>query len=237
MKTTINSFDISKFQDAITRNWQYLAACDRLYWSFEEQEDGVLQIAVAPIFQIIEGEKGWSGFEFDLSGFLSDEGVVPIGFGMESYCIGCTPTPFVGVRGTFHGVPFLLRLHLEPIPGTDPIIETNFAEEKRIVSKIIELSGDNFDAEVLRADVPVLVDFFGEFCSPCRLLKPVLVELASELGDQAKVGTVDVEADGSLAERYGINVVPTLIVFRGGREIHRLVGLKTKDYLRQSLEV
>ena len=103
------------------------------------------------------------------------------------------------------------------------------------MSNLIEVTDDTFEAVVLRSPVPVLVDFFAEHCGPCRLVRPVLVELASELGDRARVVTVDVMANERLAEKYGISVVPTLVVFRAAFEVHRLVGLKTKDYLREAL--
>ena len=102
---------------------------------------------------------------------------------------------------------------------------------------MIEVTDNNFESEVLRSKVPVLVDFFAENCGPCRLLKPVLKALAESLGDTVKIGTVDVAANEALAHAYGIAAVPTLIVFKNGQELHRMVGLKELHYLREALVV
>jgi len=105
------------------------------------------------------------------------------------------------------------------------------------MSKVIEVDDSTFDAKVLKAKVPVLVDFHSVFCGPCHRQKPVLAELADDVGDRAKVFTVEIGVNETLAEKYGISVVPTLIVFVEGRELHRMVGLKAKKYLREALGV
>ena len=105
------------------------------------------------------------------------------------------------------------------------------------MSSVIEVSDSNFEAEVLRSPVPVLVDFFGEHCGPCRMLKPVLVALAESMGDSVKIVTVDVAANGRLVSDYHISAVPTLIVFRDGKERDRMVGLKDMQYLMEALAV
>ena len=102
---------------------------------------------------------------------------------------------------------------------------------------MIEVTDNNFESEVLRSTVPVLVDFFAENCAPCRLLKPVLKALAESLGDTVKIVTVDVAANEGLADAYGIAAVPTLIVFKNGQQLHRMVGLKDLHYLREALAV
>ena len=102
---------------------------------------------------------------------------------------------------------------------------------------MIEVSQNNFGEVVLDSTIPVLVDFFSENCGPCRLLKPVLKALAESLGDLAKIVTVDVAANEALAHAYGIAAVPTLIVFKNGQELHRMVGLKDLHYLREALAV
>lgn len=105
------------------------------------------------------------------------------------------------------------------------------------MSNVIEVSDSNFEAEVLRSSVPVLVDFFGEHCGPCRMLKPVLVALAESMGDSVKIVTVDVSANERLVSDYRISAVPTLIVFRDGEERDRMVGLKDMKYLMEALAV
>lgn len=104
------------------------------------------------------------------------------------------------------------------------------------MSNVIEVSDSNFEAEVLQSPVPVLVDFFGEHCGPCRMLKPVLVALAESMGHSVKIATVDVAANERLVNDYRISAVPTLIVFRNGKERDRMVGLKDMKYLKEALE-
>jgi len=103
------------------------------------------------------------------------------------------------------------------------------------MNEVNYLNESNFDAEVLESPVPVLVVFTSVLCSPCQRLKPVLDELSSDLGNTGKVVAVEITVNERLAERYGIAALPSMLVFRNGREIHRLVGLKTKDYLREAL--
>ncbi len=105
------------------------------------------------------------------------------------------------------------------------------------MSNLIEVNDSNFEAEVIRSPVPVLVDFFGEHCGPCRMLKPVLVALAESMGHSVKIATVDVAANERLVNDYRISAVPTLIVFRNGKERDRMVGLKDMKYLIEALAV
>ena len=103
--------------------------------------------------------------------------------------------------------------------------------------KLIEVNESNFENEVLQSSVPVVVDFFGEYCGPCRMLKPVLVALAESMGDKVKIVTVDVAANERLVNDYRINAVPTLIVFKQGQEFQRLIGLKDMHYLKEALGI
>jgi len=105
------------------------------------------------------------------------------------------------------------------------------------MSNLIEVNDSNFEAEVLQSPVPVLVDFFGEHCGPCRMLKPVLVALAESMDDKVKIVTVDVAANEQLVNDYRISAVPTLVVFRDGEERDRMVGLKDMKYLMEALAV
>jgi thioredoxin 1 len=105
------------------------------------------------------------------------------------------------------------------------------------MSNVIEVNDSDFEAEVLKSPVPVLVDFFGEHCGPCRMLKPVLVALAENLGDSVKIVTIDVAANERLVNDYRISAVPTLIVFKQGQEFQRLIGLKDMHYLKEALGV
>jgi thioredoxin 1 len=102
---------------------------------------------------------------------------------------------------------------------------------------MIEVTDSTFEAEVLRSPVPVLVDFYADYCGPCRLLKPVLAALAESLGSSSKIVTVDVVANEGLAQAHQITALPTLVVFKNGVERHRLVGLKDLHQLREALAV
>jgi len=103
------------------------------------------------------------------------------------------------------------------------------------VSKLIEVTDTTFDAEVLKSPVPVAVDFFGDHCGPCRILKPILESLAEAIGDKAKIVAVNVAGSERLVLEYGISVVPSILVFRGGREVRRMVGLAGLGELRELL--
>ena len=105
------------------------------------------------------------------------------------------------------------------------------------MSNLIEVNESTFENEVLQSPVPVVVDFFGDHCGPCRMLKPVLVALAESMGDKVKVVTVDVATNERLVNDYRISAVPTLIVFKEGKELHRMVGLKDMKYLKEALAV
>jgi thioredoxin 1 len=104
------------------------------------------------------------------------------------------------------------------------------------MSKIIEVTDHTFEAAVLRSPVPVVVDFYSNNCGPCRMLKPFLEALADDLGS-AKIVTVDVEFNERLVRDHGINAVPTLLVFRQGKEVDRMVGLGGMVRLREALGV
>jgi thioredoxin 1 len=101
--------------------------------------------------------------------------------------------------------------------------------------KIAVLTKDNFKVEVLDSKVPVLVDFWAEWCGPCKMIAPVLDELADELGDTAKIGKVNIDDSQDLAAQYGIRAIPTLLVFKGGQVAEQIVGLRSKKDLKESI--
>lgn len=103
-------------------------------------------------------------------------------------------------------------------------------------SAVKAVGGDEFEEEVLRAAGPVLVDFSAAWCAPCRALAPALEELARELAGRARVVTVDVDASPDLARRWGVSSIPCLVVFRGGREVRRMVGFAPKARIADALE-
>jgi thioredoxin 1 len=100
-------------------------------------------------------------------------------------------------------------------------------------SHIRDLDAGAFEAAVLRSPGPVLVDFSAEWCPPCRMIEPVLAELATTLSDRLTVGRLDVELDPEIRIRYGVLSMPTLIFFAGGRPVDRLVGFSSAGRVRR----
>jgi thioredoxin len=93
---------------------------------------------------------------------------------------------------------------------------------------VIELTKDNFEAEVLNSDVPVLVDFWAPWCGPCKMLSPVIEEVAKQ-AQGFKVGKVNTDENQELAMKYNIRTIPTLIVFKDGKEFNKSIGVISKD--------
>ena len=97
----------------------------------------------------------------------------------------------------------------------------------------IELTAENFDQVVLQAREPVLVDFWATWCGPCRMLAPVVAELAEEKAGELTVGKVNVDEAPELAARFGIISIPTLILFRNGESVKKTIGYCTKEELNK----
>lgn len=93
-----------------------------------------------------------------------------------------------------------------------------------------------FETEVMGSDVPVLVDFWAEWCGPCKRLAPTIDEISREVGGSAKVFKVNVDSEGRIAEFYGIMSIPTLIIFKNGEEQQRLIGARPKDEILSELQ-
>jgi thioredoxin 1 len=97
------------------------------------------------------------------------------------------------------------------------------------------VTDQTFEQEVLKSDTPVLVDFWATWCGPCRMVAPVLEEVASEQGDKIRVVKLDVDANPITAGRFGVRAIPTMIVFKNGREADRIVGYHPKPQLMTKL--
>jgi len=100
----------------------------------------------------------------------------------------------------------------------------------------VTVTDANFATEVEAAQVPVLLDLWAAWCGPCRMLAPVVDELARELAGQVKVGKLNVDENPSTAGRFGVRSIPTLLVLRGGREVDRIVGVVPKAEIARRLE-
>lgn len=103
------------------------------------------------------------------------------------------------------------------------------------MSNIIEIKSDEFDQRVLRSPIPVLVDFYAEWCGPCRLLTPILAEIAEELHGQVAVFKLDMAENSDLAKSLGVSALPTICIFEQGRNVARLVGLQTRERLLEQI--
>lgn len=95
----------------------------------------------------------------------------------------------------------------------------------------VAVSDNSFQAEVVSADKPVLVDFWAEWCGPCRMIAPILENLADEYADSLKITKLDVDQNPKTMTQYGVQSIPTLILFKDGQPVERLVGYMPKDRL------
>ena len=100
----------------------------------------------------------------------------------------------------------------------------------------VEVNGNNFQQEVLESSIPVLVDFWAPWCMPCRMLEPIIEKLAEENQGKLKVCRLNTDENQYIAAQYGIQGIPTLIVFKEGREIGRIVGAMPKEKLQEKLD-
>ena len=97
----------------------------------------------------------------------------------------------------------------------------------------ITVTKDNFDQEVLSSTLPVLVDFWAPWCMPCRMIAPLVEEIAEDMQGKAVVGKINIDEEGDLAMRFRVTSIPTLIVFENGKEARRSVGSQGKDAIKK----
>jgi thioredoxin 1 len=109
-------------------------------------------------------------------------------------------------------------------------------EEVDLMPSLRELSGRNFEAEVLQSPVPTLVDFWAPWCGPCRAVGPVIEQLAAERANSVKVAKLNVDKSPDVAAAYGVQSIPTLIIFKDGEVVDRFVGVQPKAELQRALD-
>lgn len=101
---------------------------------------------------------------------------------------------------------------------------------------LLDLTDDDFDEAISRARGPMLVDFWASWCAPCKQIAPALEEISLEFAGRATVARLDVDENGDVMNRFGIRSIPTLVVFRDGRVVDRMIGAAPKDEIRRLLE-
>ncbi len=101
---------------------------------------------------------------------------------------------------------------------------------------VLELTDTNFEAEVLKSDLPVLVDFWAEWCMPCKMIAPVVAELADDFAGKIKVGKMDCDSNREVPVKFSISAIPTLILFKDGEVVKKFVGLQQKTDLKSAID-
>jgi len=101
---------------------------------------------------------------------------------------------------------------------------------------VLEITDSNFEKEILQADTPALLDFWAEWCYPCKMLAPTIDELAGDYAGRLKVGKVDTDANRDISLKFGISAIPTIILFKNGQMVKKFVGLQQKADLAAAVD-
>ncbi len=104
------------------------------------------------------------------------------------------------------------------------------------MANVAEYTDSNFDSEVLQSSQPVLVDFWAPWCGPCRMIAPVVEQLASENAGSVKVGKINIDDSPRAAQSYGVSSIPTIMIFKGGEVVERFVGVQPKNRLQEAID-
>jgi len=104
------------------------------------------------------------------------------------------------------------------------------------MANLLEITEKNFDAEVMSSNIPVLIDFWAVWCAPCKMIAPIIENLATEYSGKLKVGKCDVDANQSIAIKYGIRSIPTLLIFKNGEVVQQIVGALPKQTIKAKVD-
>lgn len=102
--------------------------------------------------------------------------------------------------------------------------------------EMVNLTDQNFESEVIKSDKPVLVDFWAEWCAPCRMVAPVVAQINEDYGGDIKVGKLDVDSSPVISAQLGVMSIPTLILFRDGKPVQRMVGFQPRPSLKSKID-
>jgi thioredoxin 1 len=100
----------------------------------------------------------------------------------------------------------------------------------------LKITDQNFQAEVLESQTPVLVDFWAEWCTPCKIVSPIVEELAGEYSGKLKVGMLNVDENGHTAQSYGVMSIPSLLIFKNGQVVKTMIGAQSKDSFKREID-
>ena len=101
---------------------------------------------------------------------------------------------------------------------------------------VMAFTDQNFDQEVIKSDKSALVDFWAPWCGPCQMMGPIVEDLAAEMGDKFKIGKLNVDENSAVAQNYSVMSIPTIMIFKGGKVVKQMVGVQSKETLKEELE-
>lgn len=101
---------------------------------------------------------------------------------------------------------------------------------------VFKITSENYEKEVLKSDKPVLIDFYADWCGPCRMMSPIIDEIAEEMSGEVKIGKINVDENQDLAMEYGVMSIPTIVILENGKVKKTFVGVRDKNEIKEALE-